>query len=406
VFSAVIPQVAALFGYFGAGGKYWHELVGLTLDLQSTRCLPAVRGLANHLGSISALSARLGSMYESTYHRSVHVGWTEHKHYKTDDDGHRKYTHSTWSKNHRTLWVEPSGLDGTHCVVGGWDHGDRMRNAKGIRLRDERIFNLLEADRENPEKDFHLDKHHVGFGRDAAISALSAAFMALPAAFYDDITGALAGADNPLPPRRQRFSHQKHTLLLAGAITGALVATRYRRRHAAMMHENKYELGQEVETQIERVPDLSLTAAWIEFFGSPDLDGLPHQISGRDPDVRRISSHADDFSYTYGSGWDNGRRLDSIYIDSAGVRSLFSAAAGHFPHLATDLQRYLAPPAVRAKLLRALRNAVGTDVLEAQIDADEDEAKGGSFGRSLRFVYPIWGMMVLDAILKLTNPLR
>ena len=83
--------------------------------------------------------------------------------------------------------------------------------------------------------------------------------------------------------------------------------------------------------------------------------------------------------------------------------SAFSSAAGQYPILAHELEGFLSRPDVPPKLLRVLKNAVGTDLLEAQMAEDQDEAKGGSFGRSWRFVYPIWGMMVLDAILKGTH---
>ena len=45
----------------------------------------------------------LYAAYRKAYYHNVHVGWSEHKHYKTVNKK-RVYSHSTWSKKHEVVW--------------------------------------------------------------------------------------------------------------------------------------------------------------------------------------------------------------------------------------------------------------------------------------------------------------
>lgn len=398
--STVVPQLGLVFGYLGAGGKYWFELQGLVLDLQAADCLPAAQTLAELLKVPADLTSALWMSYEGAYYRRVHTRWVETRHYRTDSDGNRKYSHSSWSKGYSMLWVEPPGLGGLHSRVQGWATADLYRRQRGARLRDERIFNLLEANKENPEADFKLRKRKVAFARDAATSALSAAFMTLPATFYDDVIGLF---DGDAPVNRavsERFAKQKGTLALAGAVVGMLLGERYRRRLDKQLRQNRYELGETVETQLRRVPTLSLEHVWLEFFGCEGPDVMPPMMHRREPVMAKIVREATSFSYTYGSGYDGSRSLDSIYVDSGPVTQLFDALRVPHKDAVEAIAEFLQPPQIRAHLLRILRNVVGTELLDAQVAEDEGEARGGSVGRSWRFAAPVWGAMVLDALLK------
>ena len=398
VLSAVVPELAAVVGYFGAGGKYWYELRGRMMDLRAQGCLGSARALAEILGRLAAHSGRLWNVYSGAFHRSVHTHWNEHRHYRTDKDGKRHYTHSTWSKGYSTLWCEPGELVGYHPLVEAWAESDGHRHVRARRLVAEPLFQLLETDPADAERDFALHRHELGFARDAAISALSAAICTLPPAFYDEVVAAIRGR-GPAPSGHVRL--QKPLLLLAGSVAGIVAAGLHRRRLDARLHANKYELGETLEVQLGRVPNLTLPDAWTEFFGGPDLDVLPNDVAARAESARHIADHAVSFSYTYGSGWDSGRPLDSTWIDATPVAAAFDEAVGSWPRQAQGLRRVVAAPAHRERLLPILRNAVGTEVLEHQISGDESEARGGSWRRGLWFAGPVWGAAVLDAVTKL-----
>ncbi len=399
--SLLIPEIAFLHGYFRAGGKYWFDLKGIVMDLKAKNALEPARRLRELFREMAAVSGRLNEVYRDTYYRSVHVGWSETKHYRTDKDGKRHYTHSTWSKVHRTMWLEPGGLEGRHPRVAEWAHGDEHRHRRAVRLTDERIFNLLEADADDPEKDFSLQKQQVGFGRDAAMSALAAALIAAPPAFYDTFAEwASSPATSPVRPAKGLFGLQKETLMLAGVISGAVLAHRHAGKLNAQLHQNKYDLGQELERQIKRVPGLNLEQAWIGFFGTPAPDALPGEVRERGGECRHIADHAIDFTYVYGSGWDHGRPLDPERVDSSRVRQLFAEAAPVWPRFADRLRAFLGEAGVRDALLPLLRNAVGTEILDAQMKEDRAEAHGGALRNAAWFALPLWGTAVLDGLVK------
>jgi len=396
VLSAMAPQLGAVVGYFGAGGKYWYELHGALLDLRERDCLSSVRPLAAALTGIGMHSARLWETYRACFLRRVHVGWSETRHYRTDSEGERRYSHSTWSKTYSTIWVEPRAISGSHPMVEGWRDDDAHREERGRRLLEERIFQLLETDPCDAERDFMLHRRELGFARDATISALSAALCALPAAFWDDFVGWVRGRRPPPGPVRL----QKPGLLLLGAVAGIVLAERQRHRLDATMRQNKYDLGAQLETELRRVPGLPLREAWIEFFDLPDPDELPASIFARGAECQTIARGAASFTYTHGSGWDEGRPLDSIHVDAGPVRSAFAQTAQRWPQAARALERVTGAARHRERLLPVLRNAVGTEVLDAQMRADVGEAEGGMWKRGLIFAAPLWGAAIIDAATK------
>ncbi len=397
VLSALAPQLAALVGYFGAGGKYWYELRGKLMDLRELDCMRSVRPLATALAHSSRHAARLWNAYSESFYRTVHTGWSETKHYRTDSEGKQHYTHSTWSKTYSTYWVESDRLTGRHAQVERWSEGDAHREDRGQRLLSERIFQLLETAPGDAEGDFHLHRHGVSFARDATISALSAAICTLPAAFWDDFVAWVSGRHAP-PPGPVRL--QKPALLMLGAVAGIVLAHRQRNQLQATMRQNKYDMGQQLEMELGRVPSLDLDEAWIEFFGPPGPDALPQDLAERAGESDFIARNAESFSYTHGSGWDNGRSLDSIYVDAGPVQVAFSSAVREWPVVANELGRITGAPAHRERLLPVLRNAVGTEVLDAQMQEDEGEAKGGMWKSGLIFAAPLWGAMVIDVATK------
>lgn len=397
VLSALAPQLAGLVGYFGAGGKYWYELRGKLMDLRARECLASVRPLAAVMERSSRGADTLWSAYSESFYRTVHSGWSETRHYRTDSEGKQHYTHSTWSKTYSTYWVESADLVGRHAQVERWHQDDGHRHARAQRLLGERIFQLLETSPGDAEADFHLHRHGVSFARDATISALSAALCTLPAAFWDDFVAWVTGRRAP-PAGPVRL--QKPALLMLGAVAGVVLAHRQRHELDATMRQNKYDLGQQLETELGRVPSLDLDAAWAEFFGLPGPVELPDAIDARAGESEFIARNAESFSYTHGSGWDNGRPLDSIYVDATPARTAFSAAVGEWPAVARALDRITTSPGHRARLVLVLRNAVGTEVLDALMEEDEGEAKSGMWKSGLLFAAPLWGAMVVDVATK------
>ncbi len=395
VLSAVTPQLGAAVGYFGAGGKYWYELRGKLFDLAAQGCLEAVRPLSAALDRVAGHTAGLWSTYEATFHRTVHTHWSEQKHYRTDKDGKRHYTHSTWSKGYSSVWCEPPGLEGWHGRVSRWSAEDGRRARLGRRLHEERIFQLLETAPGDAERDFGLDKRAVGFARDAFVSALSAALCVLPAAFYDDLVNAVRGRGTI---RYGSAPLRKPGLLVGGCVAGIVLAELHRRRLNAQLTQNKYDLGQTLEAQLGRVPTLSFEAAWREHFGEPTADQLPDWIRGRLPDAEHVAAHARSFTYIHGSGYDNGRPLDPEFVVADPVRERFSRAGPPWLAGASALEAALRPDR-REQLLPVLRNVVGTTVLDALMEEDEAEAKGGSWKRGAWFALPVWGAAVVDAVL-------
>ena len=219
----------------------------------------------------------------------------------------------------------------------------------------------------------------------------------LPAAFWDDFVAWVRGGRRP-PPGKHPL--QKPGLLLLGAVAGIVLAEKQRRDLGATMRQNKYDLGAQLETQLGDVPTLTVDDAWVTFFDSAPPRQLPAEVAGRSAECGRIAANAQSYTFTYGSGWDSGRALDSIRVDAGPVREAFRAGAPLWTRQATALARITRDEAHLARLLPVLRNAVGTEVLDAQMQDDEGEAKGGMWKRSLMLAAPLWGAAVLDAVFR------
>jgi hypothetical protein len=393
VAAAAVPALATTYAWLRAGNGYWYSLHGLVMDLRKENCLPTVRTLADHLHRLLIISSALESAYRDAFYKRVHVGWTETRHYRTDKDGQRHYTHSTWSKDYSWMWLEPDGLDGVHSIVGEWDAHDRHRAERGARLRDERLFHLLEAS-DDAEDDFWMQRHDASFAMDAFKSVLSMAFFSGLPAFYDNLVRAYQKR-----PRVLRGAPVAKPILLAGgAVAGAILAERYRRGRQAELDQNKYALGTQLVTEIKRVPGVSYPGAWVEFFSGAPPRALPTEIQSRRAVVQRVVQRARSFSYTYGSGWDDGRPLDSTHVSAGHVKAVFRAHDMSYVEAGQALEHFLNQRGVPQRLLRVLRNAIGTEILDAQMADDKDEAERGGLGRALWFSGPIWGAALIHAL--------
>lgn len=398
VLSAVIPQMATVLAYFQAGGKYWFELDGPLHNLKTSGCLTATRRLSDALDVVASGSDRLWETWRDVYHRRVHVGWTEHKHYRTDKNGRRSYTHSTWSKRHRYMWVEPGALSGSWQQLEAWDAADDLRRERGHRLLNEPIFQLLECTPEQAESQFTMMRQDISFTRDATISAFSAALCTAPAAFFSDIVGAVAPGMRPaLHPRKGHFTAQKPALLAMGAVAGALLSHTQQQQLNAELSQNKKALGALLEGQLGEVPTLTYEQAWRLFFEEPLPDALVKDVERRRAYTRELAEGARSFTYTYGDGWDNGRRLDAIEVDASPIKGLFPQLAPRWITAAEALQVAMAD---QAALLPVLRNVVGTERLNARIREDAAEATGGAWKQSLWLAAPVWGAAIIDMVLK------
>ncbi|MFN3202730.1 MAG: hypothetical protein ACE366_30340 [Bradymonadia bacterium] len=397
VLSAMIPQLGALLGYLRAGGKYWFELDGPLMSLREARRGPAVRALSDALDQIAAISDHTWDLWRGAFYRRVHVGWNEHKHYRTDKDGKRTYTHSTWTKSYRKIWCEPPGLSGTWSVLQDWDTADDWRRSKGHRMLNVPIFQLLECTPEEAESQFRTMRMDVSFAREATISAVTAALCSAPAAFYSDILGAFNGVSQMPHPAQSRFPAQKPALLAMGAIAGAFIAQSSHRKQAAELGQNKKALGALLETQLRTVPEMDFEQAWNAFFGIPSSQAVVQTTAERGPETHDLGRRAQSFTYVHSGGFDRGRPLDSIYVDAGPVKTYFPEIAQRWGQASQALADALREAEV---LLPVLQNVVGTDILNARIREDASEASSGGWKQSLWFAAPIWGAALLDGLLK------
>jgi hypothetical protein len=128
---------------------------------------------------------------------------------------------------------------------------------------------------------------------------------------------------------------------------------------------------------------------------------LPGHLRAQVDDARRVEAGAESFRYVHGTGSDAGRPLESIHVDAAPVREAYGRLAGTLPALLVELEALLGSAEVTERLTPVLRNALGTDLLDAQMRADEGEATGGALTQSLWFAAPVWGGALLDAASKL-----
>jgi len=397
LFAALVPEVALVYGYFSAGGRYWYELRGRLMDLQAAGCLEAARELGQVLSQIGALSQRAWATYEQQFYRRVHVGWREVEQYTTDSKGNRRKVASRWERQYRMVWCEPGDLERLRPRLNAASSDNAARAERGQRLTNERLFQLLETPPERAEQDFALHRRDVGFGRDAAISALVGALCVMPPAFMDDVVAFAAGRR----PREGFVPYQQNVLTLAGAVGGIVLAERHRKRVDAQLSQNKYALGRSLEGLLGRLPTLPFGAAWEAYFGAPPHDALPEALRREADDARDVMSEARSFTFVYGIGLDNGRPLTPTHIDAEPVRAAYAHVARSLPALANTLERLLEDPEVCERLTPVLRNAIGTDALDAQMREDQGEATGAAWTQSLWFAAPVWGAALLDAATKL-----
>ncbi|MFT7582667.1 MAG: hypothetical protein ACI9MR_004349 [Myxococcota bacterium] len=404
VASALVPQIAAVYGYFTAGNQYWWTLRGALMDLREQGAAQTTTDLAETLSRLSAVSSSFWEIYSSVYHRRVHVGWREIRHYRTDKDGGRHYSHSSYVKHHRRMWIEPAALDGQHRKFQGWNDGDEHRAFRARKLTSHPLYDILAADPAHPERTFAVDKRVVGFGRDAAVSFFAMALMTLPPSFYDELVGLFQGAAYPnqtgFGPVAGFFPYQKEALTLAGLGTGVVLAQKYQRRLGRRMAESKYELGQTLEAEIRRVPSLDMAAAFRAWFGGPTHQGLVTGVASRTAALEQIRPHLGSYHYTYGSGRDHGRSLDSVFVDPTPIQRALPQIQPQWPRLADQIAGLFGDGATEDQLLATLRNAIGTETVESKVESDRRGASGASTKRSLWLAAPVCGAAMLDALLK------
>jgi hypothetical protein len=182
---------------------------------------------------------------------------------------------------------------------------------------------------------------------------------------------------------------------------GKLLAERHRKRVDAQLSQNKYALGRSLEGLLGRLPTLPFGAAWEAYFGAPTHEALPDALRGEADDARDVVSEARSFTFVYGIGFDNGRPLTPTHLNAEPVRAAYAQLARALPALADTLGRLLDDPEVCERLTPVLRNAIGTDALDAQMREDQGEATGAAWTQSLWFAAPVWGAALLDAATKL-----
>lgn len=406
LFSTVYSEIAALYGFLSARDQYWWQLHGAIMNLKQHQSQTVMTDLSQVTVGIRNQSTAFYKVWEATFHNTVHSGWSETKHYRTDDKGNRHYTHSTWSKTYSTVWTEPDGLDGFHSVLHKWVTGDQRLASGSKYLSSHGLFDLLAADPDNAEKTFAMSKVSLGVGRDAAIAAITMALMTLPAGFYDELSGRMekgrwTGPENTgFSPGRGYFPYQKEALTGAGMITGMFLSHRSATKLDAQLAKNKYDLGDALESQIRRVPGLDFDSAWREFFGLSVPEQLSTAMNDRSGELREKKNYVRDFTYVYGSGWDNGRSLDPYHVDSAPVRMVIDDHVAAWPFHAAELSAWAAAASHKERALPVLQNGIGTKIVEAQMREDKGEAASGSLKRSTAFGLPVLGFVLADMILK------
>ncbi len=405
VVSAIVPQASMLYAYFTSGNQYWWELRGKMMDLSAQDAKPLLNAQTRMLQSVSADSSQLWELYKHVFLRRVHVGWAEHRQYRTDSNGRQRYVGSLWSKIHRTMWLEPQGLRGFHTTLSAWSNSDEHRYWRAHKLENHPLFDLLAADPENAEGTFKVEKEVVGFGRDAAVSMATMALMTLPPAFYDELTAMFSSyANTPnetgFGPKRGAIPYQKEAFNVAGLAAGVVLSTRYQRSLSKKMRESKYNLGRSVDEQVRRVPQYNFDAAFRTYFGQPTPEQLTQGLARRADTIRDMGRHLHSFTYTYGMGWDNGRRLDPVYVNPSQLARALPRQIREWPRYAVQLDRFLSDSGHRERILPVLKNAIGTETVEAQMKQAKGDAKGGSWKRSLWFALPLWGAVAADALLK------
>lgn len=409
LFSTVYSEIAALYGFLSARDQYWWQLHGAIMNLKQHQSQTVMNDLSQVTGGIRDQSTAFYRAWEAAFYNTVHSGWSEIKHYRTDDKGNRHYTHSTWAKTYSTVWTEPDGLEGFHSTLHAWMTADQRLASGSKYLSSHGLFDLLAADPDDAEKTFNMSKVSLGVGRDAAIAAITMALMTLPAGFYDELAGRVENGRWTGPertdfsPERGYFAHQKEALTGAGMISGMILSHRSAKKQEAQLAKNKYDLGTTLESQIRRVPGLDFDSAWQEFFKLSVPEQLSSAMDGRSGELRGRKKKVRDFTYTYGIGWDNGHLLDPYYVDSTPVGVVIDDHIAAWPSHATELSAWAAVASHKVRALPVLQNGIGTKIVEAQMREDKGEAASGSLKRSTAFGLPVWGFVLADMILKKTK---
>lgn len=406
LFAALYSEAAALFGFFTANEQYWYSVYGAMMDLRQQGAQQVMAALAKVAAAIAAESRQLYKVWKQAFYNTVHTGNMEIKHYRTDEKGNRHYTHSTYVPIYTSVWTEPPGLEGVHAELETWQNQDAALAKDTKYLAQHGLFDLLNADANDPEKSFALRKHTLGVGRDAAIAAAVMGLMTTPAAFYDELIGRAyhggwRGPVRTAVARRHGVAQwQKEALLAAGMATGAWLSSESQRKTAHALAENKHALGATIEQQIRRVPTLDFATVWDEFFHCPLPASYAEQLRQRQGGLEALVPRMRDFTYVHGSGWDNGRPLMPYHVEAGPARDFVVDRAPRWPTHGERLIAWDDTTGHRDAALPVLRNGLGTRIIETQVAEDKGEASAGSWKRSFAFTAPIWGAVLIDGFTK------
>ncbi len=392
----VVPEVAVIYGLASAGGKYWFDVRGAVMDLERQGSLAAVKRMVELSTPLSQQMTRIWGTYRECYYKRVHVGWTETRHYRTDKDGRRTYTHSTWSKDYRWMWLEPGVLNGFNAELSTWfTHAASYLNGSN-ELATTPLYDLLSADPNNAEATFRLARIDLDNRRDMAMSAVWMALAAgVPMAIDAGVVESwrLNREYDDVPVQRELTTGISLSL-------GILLAHRYRKKLARTLEQNKYDLGALIDREVKRVRTLDIEAAFAEFYAGRKWSDWPHDVTHWSTRIAPLSHLATDHTYIYGMGWDQGRPLDPCYVSGSAVRAIASTVAQLLAQAELPIAAFVARPENAEALLPALRNGIGTRLIKKQVKADESEATSANRDRALWFSLPIWGLGLIDFALR------
>lgn len=391
-----VPEVAVIYGLASAGGKYWYDVRGAVMDLEKQGSLETVRRMVDICVPLTGQLSTIWSAYHSSYYKHVHVGWTEHRHYRTDSKGRQEYSHSTWSKNYRWMWIEPGSLNGFHTTLSTYfQHATTYLNGSR-ELASTPLYDLLAANPDNAEATFRLSRIDLDNRRDMAMSAV---WMAI-AAGVPMLTDAFAVTAFELRKDRDDVPMQRELSAGLGLATGILLEHRFRRKLGKQLEQNKYDLGMLIDREVKRVRTLDIDQAFAEFFAGRTFHQWPGDVMTWSDQIRPLAHLATDRTYIYGTGWDNGRPLDATYVSGAAVRAAAEPVANQLRRDQPAVASFVTDPNRAKALLPALRNGIGTRLIKAQVKADQGEASGANLKRAMWFSLPIWGFGLIDFALR------
>jgi hypothetical protein len=392
----IVPEVAVIYGLASAGGKYWFDVRGAVMDLERQGSLAAVKRMVELSTPLSEQMTRIWGTYRECYYKRVHVGWTETRHYKTDSKGRRSYSHSTWSKDYRSMWLEPGVLNGFNGELSTWfGHSTSYLNGSN-ELATAPLYDLLSADPNNAEGTFRLARIDLDNRRDMAMSAVWMALAAgVPMAIDAGVVESwrLTREYDDVPFQRELSTGISLSL-------GILLAHRYRKKLARTLEQNKYDLGALIDREVKRVRTLDIEAAFAEFYAGRTWSDWPHDVTHWSVRIAPLAYLATDHTYIHGSGFDQGRSLDPCYVSGSAVRAIASKVAALLEQAQRPVAAFVARPENAEALLPALRNGIGTRLIKKQVQADESEATSANRDRALWFSLPVWGLGLIDYALR------